>query len=205
MSKRAYDTTRRRQSAADSQSRILEVARRLFGEHGVEDVTIARIARESGVSESLIYGLYKSKTGILRELMSRAIFSETYHSVVRELQQESDAIRQLIKTATVARTIYETEASQLGALRGLGMYSATLRDLEKEFEDRRFGLQQSRIERLAELDRLNPSLTIDEARRVLWSLTSRDLYYNLVILSGWTPARYEEWLGETILQVLVKP
>ncbi len=203
MSTRSYDTSKRRENALAAQLRILDSARTLFAENGIDDVTIACIAEKAEVSESTIYALYKSKTGILRELMIRAIFSDDYLSLVRELQKEIDPLQQLMKTARVARTIYETESRQLGALRGMGIYSATLRSLETEFEDKRFELQKARIEALSESNLLRQSLTVEEARRVLWTLTARDIYINLVEVGGWTADRYEEWLRDAIVQVLL--
>lgn len=49
------------------------------------------------------------------------------------------------------------------------------------------------------------SLSIDEARRILWMYTSRDIYRMLVQESGWTPARYEKWLSDTLVNALVNP
>jgi AcrR family transcriptional regulator len=203
MSTRSYDTSKRRENALAAQLRILDSARNLFAENGIDDVTIACIAEKAEVSESTIYDLYKSKTGILRELLIRAIFSDDYQSLVRELQKETDPLQQLMKTAKVARTIYETESRQLGSLRGMGIYSATLRSLETEFEDKRFELQKQRIETLSESNLLRKSLTVEEARRVLWALTARDVYFNLVEVGGWTPDRYEDWLRDAIVQVLL--
>ena len=48
-------------------------------------------------------------------------------------------------------------------------------------------------------------LALDEARRILWMYTSRDVYRMLVQEGGWTPARYEAWLSETLVAALVKP
>jgi hypothetical protein len=48
-------------------------------------------------------------------------------------------------------------------------------------------------------------LTFDEARRVLWMYTSRDVYRMLVHEGGWTPDRYQEWLCDTLMEALVSP
>ena len=47
--------------------------------------------------------------------------------------------------------------------------------------------------------------TLDDARRILWMYTSRDVYRMLVHESGWSPDRYQEWLARTLLDALVAP
>ena len=48
-------------------------------------------------------------------------------------------------------------------------------------------------------------LSLEEARRILWTLTSRELYRKLVDEGGFSPERYEEWLSQTLLEGLVAP
>lgn len=48
-------------------------------------------------------------------------------------------------------------------------------------------------------------LSLDDARRLLWTLTSRDVYRMLVHAGGWTPGRYQAWLSQTLLDALVDP
>jgi hypothetical protein len=42
----------------------------------------------------------------------------------------------------------------------------------------------------------------DEARQILWMYTSRDVYRMLVLESGWTPDRYQDWLSDTLVNAL---
>jgi hypothetical protein len=48
---------------------------------------------------------------------------------------------------------------------------------------------------------VNPSA----ARDILWTLTSPDIYRNLVVERRWGPQRYEDWLGDTLVSALLKP
>jgi len=51
-------------TAADSRERIVEVARRLFGERGYTAVTIRAVASEAGVSPALVMKVAGSKEGL---------------------------------------------------------------------------------------------------------------------------------------------
>ena len=48
-------------------------------------------------------------------------------------------------------------------------------------------------------------LGFDEARRILWMYTSRDVYRMLVREGGWTPDHWQAWLSDTMVKALVEP
>jgi hypothetical protein len=80
-----------------------------------------------------------------------------------------------------------------------------LRKLEQEFEKIRLDMQEERVRQLFEQGRQKRGLSFDDARRILWMYTSRDIYRMLVNESGWSPDRYQEWLSRTLLDALVAP
>jgi hypothetical protein len=53
--------------------------------------------------------------------------------------------------------------------------------------------------------RLRAGISPSEAVAVLWSLSGPDPYTELVFRRGWTPARYEEWLGDATINMLLQP
>jgi AcrR family transcriptional regulator len=203
--KRAYKSGHRADAAAASRTRVLAAARTLFAERGVEAVTIAEIADRAGVSASGIYTNFKSKQGVLHALMEQALFGSRYRAALAQLDDEADPVRRLIATAGVARAIYEGECAELGLIRGVSALSPELNALEKTFEDLRFELQEARIKHLFAAGMAKDGLSIDEARRVLWMYTSREIYRLFVQEAGWSPGRYEAWLSQTLVDALVKP
>ena len=48
-------------------------------------------------------------------------------------------------------------------------------------------------------------ISFEEARRITWMHTSRDVYRMLVREGGWTPQRYQEWLSGTLMELLAAP
>jgi AcrR family transcriptional regulator len=201
--KRAYDSARRGAAAQKTRERVLAAARRLYSTRPVETVTISAIAKAAGVSPSTIYSTFASRNGILRALMEGALFGPHYAAATARLAGETDPIRSLALTASVARAIYEGESRALGRLRDIAAGSVTLRAVEQEFERLRYARQEERVTRLFRASRARPGLSLDVARRVLWMYTSRDVYRMLVTEGGWTPAAYERWLADAILQALV--
>lgn len=201
--KRAYDSAGRDAAAQKTRARVLAAAQRLYSTRPVETVTIATIAEVAGVSSSTIYATFASRNGILRALMEGALFGPHYAAATARLAGETDPIRSLVLTASVARAIYEGESRALGRLRDMAAGSATLRAVEQEFERLRYDMQGERIARLFLAGKARPGLSRDEGRRVLWMYTSRDVYRMLVKEGGWTPAAFEVWLADAILQALV--
>lgn len=151
---------------------------------------------------STVYGLFKSKSGIVRALMERALFNGNYEQLLVQLETVEDPIERLRLTAAVARAIYQGEAREIGLLRGSSALSPELKEIEGEFERRRYDLQRARIASLAEAGLLRPGLSVKAARDITWMLSSRDVFRMLVTEARWSAKAYEEWLAETLVRTL---
>lgn len=184
---------------------MLEAAKVLFVRHGIDGVTIAQIAAKADVAVSTVYALYKSKAGILRALMSAAVFGERFRLARAKLEGVTDPVMLVGLTAQVARAIYEGESDELGLMRGASAFSPALRKPEQEFETIRFDMQEERLRLLFARSKQKRGLKFDDARRILWMYTSRDVYRMLVHEGGWTPDRYQQWLSATLVDALVEP
>ncbi len=202
---RNYDSSKRTAKADASRQAMLDSARVLFARHGVDRVTMAEIAREARVGASSVYAAFSSKSGLLRALMEEALFGSQFRDALARLEAETDPVSTVIRSAEIARAIYQGESESLGLVRGASMFATELREIEQEFEQLRYDMQGDRLRALQAAGRLTPSLSLVDARRVLWALTSRDLYHNLVHVGGWSPARYERWLADAIRAQLVAP
>lgn len=201
--KRAYSSELRTKSAEDTQRRILAAAKVLFGRKGIDQVTIADVGKRARAAASTVYAIYKSKDGILRALMEDSLFGSSFQSAQQLLGDIQDPVGLIELTPRISRAIYESEASDLGLLRHASGFSRALRKMEQEFEQIRYDMQEKRVRLLFKSGKARRGLTLEEARRLLWMYTSRDVYRMLVHESGWTPERYQEWLSRTLLEALV--
>lgn len=201
--KRRYVSELRSQAADATKDRVLNAAKKLFVRHGIDRVTIAQIADAAEVAVSTVYALFKSKEGILRGLVSASLFGQQFQAARAKFEGVTDPVRLIALTAHVARAIYEGESSELGLMRGVSAFSPALRKLELEFEKIRFEMQEERVRLLFAQSRERKGLGFDEARRILWMYTSRDVYRMLVQEGGWTPDRYQKWLSDTLVDALV--
>lgn len=201
--RRRYVSELRTQSADATKERVLKAARALFVRRGIDRTTIAQIAEKAGVAVSTVYALYQSKEGILRAMMRAALFGPRFQEARSKLEGVSDPVKLIAMSASVARAIYEGESSELGLIRGASAFSPAVRKLEQEFETIRFEMQEARVALLFAQSKEAKGLELDDARRILWMYTGRDVYRMLVQESGWTPDRYQQWLSNTLVNALV--
>jgi len=203
--RRRYVSAQRHEAADATRGRVLDAARALFSERGIDKVTIAEIARVAGVAGSTVYALFASKTGILSALMRATMFGPRFQAAQQVLAGVSDPVKLVEMTGTVARAIYEAESAELGLLRGASAFSADLRETEAEFEALRREMQRPRLERLFAEGRARRGLDLAQAQQIMWMYTSRDIFRMLVHDGGWTLDEYQAWLSRTLVEALVEP
>jgi AcrR family transcriptional regulator len=203
--RRHYTSEARTRSALETRRRILAAAAILFARKGIDRVTIDEIAKRAKVAPSTVYATYKSKDGILRGLMEQSLFGPQFQVAQKLLAGVTDPVALIELTSRVSRAIYESESSDLGLLRRASGFSPALRKMEEEFERLRYEQQAARLKLLFASGKARPGLSLEEARRILWMYTSRDVYRMLVNDGGWTADRYQQWLSRTLVEALVAP
>ncbi len=199
--KRKYDLSNRRAAAA--RTRIMDVARELFAQRGLDQVTIEALAAEAEVSAATVYGMFKSEAGLLRALMDASLFNDQYQTFVARLLDVDDPATLLRMTAAIARAIYDGERAHLGLVRGASAFSSELRDLEQQFDQLRYNAQRDRARRVARVGTVRAGQSPRRVRDVMWMYTGRDVYRMLVVERGWSSAAYEQWLGDTLVLTLL--
>ncbi len=203
--KRTYKSTVRNTQAAQTRSRILSSAKKLFQSKGFEGVTIGELAESAEVSTPTVYSLFKSKRGVLLALMDEALPPTVFETLVEQVKQEKSAAIRLQISAKMTRLIYDAEQKQLGFLRGASVIAPEFQKLEKEQEERRYLRQGETFGTIAKEGVLAEGLTVSQARDILWAFTGRDMYRLFVVVRGWSSDEYEKWLAELLINQLLRP
>jgi len=201
--KREYRSLVRERQAGDTRKRIVQAARRLLRTEGYAGTTIEAIAQEAQVSAPSVYAIFKSKTGILKELVDQAGFGPDYENAVQRALSASDPVMRLQLAAPIARGIHESQSAILDLLRGAGVVAPELARLERQKECQRYERQEGTIALLRSSGKLRAELDYTSARDIFWTLTGRDLYRMLVRERGWSADKYEGWLAATLVDSLV--
>jgi AcrR family transcriptional regulator len=201
--KRPYKSLVRQRQAGDTRRRIVEATRQLLQSEGYAGMTIEAIAQRAEVSAQSVYALFKSKTGILIELLDQSAFGADYEDAVRQALSASDPETRLRLTARIARQIHDAQSATFDLLRGAGVVAPELARLEQQREDLRYERQEQMIISMREAGRLRPGLNYRTARDIFWMLTGRDVYRMLVRERGWSPQKYQDWLADALVQSLL--
>lgn len=203
--KRSYKSLVRERQAGDTRQRIVEATRQLLQKEGYAGMTIEAIARRAEVSPQSVYAAFKSKTGILTELLNESSFGADYEETVRQALSASEPETRLRLAARIARQIHDPQSATLDLLRGAGVVAPELAKLEHQRECLRYERQENMITSLRQAGRLRPGLDHRTARDTFWMLTGRDVYRMLVRERGWSPRKYQDWLADTLVQSLLTP
>lgn len=207
---RRYDSTRRRAVAAERRQRIVHTAAELFLANGYVRTTTAEIAKQSGVSNDLVFRLFGSKRGVLKEVMDYVIGGDDDDVAVLE-RDEPQAMRRQRDQREQLRLFAIGIGKQL---RRVAPYNAVVRTaaaVEPEIEALQddLNLRQRRsamttVARwLADNGPLKDAMTVENAAAVIWTLTSSDVYLMLTDVWDWSAAQYEQWLLRTLQATLL--
>ena len=194
----------RLRQAGDTRRRIAAAARLLLQSAGYAGMTIEAIAKQAEVSAASVYAIFKSKTGILIELLDQSAFGADYEAAVRRALSAENAETRLRLAAPIARQIHDAQSATFDLLRGAGVVAPELAKLEQQREDLRYERQERMILSIGEARRLRPELDHRTARDIFWMLTGRDVYRMLVRERGWSSQKYQDWLANVLVRSLLR-
>jgi AcrR family transcriptional regulator len=208
---RRYDSPLRREQAAATRRKILVAAHELFERDGFAATSMAAIATAAGVSLKTVYLSFENKSGVLRGLWHLLLRGDRDTVAVgeqdwyRAVLAEPDPRRQLtlnmrnsLMVKTRAGAILEVIRDASSSDPDIGALWARI---QVEFRDN----QRAVVQSIADKGALAPGVDVDAAADVLWALNHPNLYALLVGERGWSPRRYERWLGELLCAQLLAP
>lgn len=111
-----------RRDAAEHRQRILEVARHLFAEHGVDAVSMHQIAMAAGIGQGTLYRRYAHKGELCMDLLH-----EHYERIVEEIATQlaatatSPALERLQSVLAKIVALLEEQGAMLGSVAGTDM------------------------------------------------------------------------------------
>jgi AcrR family transcriptional regulator len=207
--RRGYKGEARQARTRLTRAAVVEAAQALFLEHGYATTTIEAIGDVSDTPTATVYRLFSSKLGILRALLDVAAVGDDEAVAmgdrpdVRALLEGDDPRCQLLGFATLARNVMSRLAPVhqiLVSAAGSDPEASAL--LAEHTRQRQKG--QGRIARsLARSGSLRPKMRERDAADIIHALMSPEIYMLLVSDRGWSPERYEDWLGRTLIDQLL--
>jgi AcrR family transcriptional regulator len=208
--RRPYHSPRRQEQAASTRTAILEAARRLFERHGYGPTSMAAIAAEADVAVKTVYLAFETKSGILRALWHLLLRGDESPMPVGErdwfleVLAEADPERKLRLTARNSRAVKERAGDLMKVIRDAAAADPDVGALWQRIQSDFYANQRAIIESLHERHALPPDLAVDRGADILWTLNHPATYWLLSDARGWTPAQYEQWLGDSLCSQLLR-
>jgi AcrR family transcriptional regulator len=203
---RSYNGTLRQEQAQMTRGRILDAARRLLINGTYSSVTMEDIAGEARVSYQTVYAIFGTKLRLAQGLIEIGFPHVTEAlKLFDQLGPSAETEVVMHAAARVSRLIYELCADLLRFMRESGDPGLLTRYREREEQRLKGMIQYGVSAQLKRSGRLRAGISPSEALVVIWALSGPDQYIQLVFDRGWTPARYEEWLGDALVNMLLEP
>jgi len=201
---RPYRSNLREERALETRVRIRRSARQLFAKNGFSETTIAEIAEDAGVAPQTIYAVFGSKGGIVAAILEDLEETARQDARVAEMIAEEDPPQQLRLFVSWIRTLYEQGAPVIRAALAAQSDPDVAALSNRGDENRLRGTGQI-TQIWAKRRALREDLKQDEAAQRLWLLTSVEQYLLATDKLGWSPAQYEQWLGDLLEHELLNP
>ena len=111
-----------RRDAAEHRQRILEVAQRLFAEHGVDAVSMHQIARAAGIGQGTLYRRYAHKGELCMDLLHER-YERFFEEIVTQLAATATcpALERLDSVLTKIVALLEEQGAMVGPVAGTDM------------------------------------------------------------------------------------
>lgn len=207
--RRRYESSRRQEQAAGTRWAVLDAARRLFLEHGYAATTVSAIAGEAGVSVETVYKAFGNKPGLVKAVFDVSIVGDdepvplVERDRVRRIQEEPDPRRKLaIYGEHLAETAPRSVPVQL-LVRDAAATNPGAAVVWRQMAGERLTGMTMFAQHLHADGHLRPGLTVDDARDVLWTYNSAEVYDLLVLQRGWEPERYGRWVADAMVAALL--
>jgi len=189
----------------------VDAAGRLFAERGYGATTIDAVAAEADVAVETVYARFKNKRNLLDAYLDVSIVGDDEpvplldRPEVQAVREATDQREQVRRLARLMCGVVERNAPVHAVLRTAIAVAPELEALAAEDDERRHITQRAFVEMIASRGPLRDGLSIDDATDMLSAIANPESYAYLTRRRGWSPARVERWLAETLTLLLLPP
>lgn len=192
-------STYRQEQAAATRDRIAEAARTLFATAGYGATSMETIAAEAGVAVRTVYSAFGAKREILSHICERWLERAGARERAGEVFAEPDPTRRLRAAAGWLVNLYAAGFDVVMIFEAATDESPETRALLRAKLAGRNEVMDAMIASLGEHLRV----PLPEAQAVFRALAAPGVYRELVDESGWTPARFEQWIADALARHLL--
>ena len=202
----------RRQKALETRWRIMDAALDEFTERGYHDTTMAAIAERAGVAVQTVYLGFRTKSGLLEDLVGNAVMGRTRDGEIGRPDEtegwaralsEPDGIKALALFVDASVPVYERTSAIGDAGRSAYASDPDLAEWWVRSEALRLDGCVQMIQALADHGSLREGLSVEEAADVLATTLSPQSFLAFTVDRGWTVEHLAAWLKDALPRLLV--
>jgi AcrR family transcriptional regulator len=207
--KRTYDSTRRKEQAAQTRRQIIAAARELFISRGYAGATMEAIADGAGVAVETVYAAFGSKRAILSRVLEVSVVGDEQPIPIleregpRRVQQDTDQRRQIEGFARDMYEIMNRAAPVFEVMRGAAKTEPDIASLMGNILEGRLEGMTAFVHALMKNGPLREGLTLAKAAETVWAVSSAEVFTLLVVERGWSEGEYKRWLADALGQLLL--
>ena len=207
--KRSYDASRRQEFARRHRAAMLDAARSLFVEHGYASTTIKMVAAAAGASTQSVYQVFGNKPGLVKALVDVAIVGDDEpvpmmeREFVRQNMAEPDPRKKLTDYGAHLEEVAPRANPILLILREAAAADAAAAGVWEQSQQERLTGMTHFARHLRVEKHLRKGVSETDARDVLWTFSSLEIWDLLVRQRGWSTRRYGRWVGDQLVAALL--
>jgi AcrR family transcriptional regulator len=208
-SSRPYDARRRQAQALETRRAMLDAARALFLEHGYVGTALPAVADAAGVSVQNVYKVFGNKAGLVKAVFDVAVAGDDeplplmQREMVAQVRAEPDPRRKLaLYGQHMARTAPRIMPILL-LVRDAAAGDPSAAELWAILQEERLTGMGRFAKDLRDEGHLREGVTRDEARDVLWTHNSLEVWDLLVRQRRWSLPRYGRFLAQQMAAALL--
>ena len=204
----------RRQKATETRWRIMDAALAEFTERGYHDTTMAAIAERAGVAVQTVYLGFRTKGGLLEELVGNAVLGRTRDGQVGPPDQteaysralaEPDAVKALELWVDAALPVYARTSAIGDVGRAAYVSDPYIAEWWVRSEALRLDGCVHVVQALAKRGWLRAGLSVEEGADVLATTLSPQSFLAFTVDRGWTVDHLGKWLKHALPRLLLDP
>lgn len=187
-----------------------QAAHRLFLGSGCVGATMPAVAGEAGVSVQTVYRIFRNEVGLAKAVFDVAIAGDQEpvpmleRPALMRVRSEPNPRRKLqLYGAFLAEVAPRHVPVQLVIRDAARTGDPDARDAWETLQAERLRGMTAFAQALRTDGHLRPDVSATEARDVLWTYNSAELFELLVLQRGWSARRYGRWVANALIAALL--
>jgi AcrR family transcriptional regulator len=207
--RRRYDSRRRQEQARANRWAVLQAAHHLFLERGFASTTMPAIAEAAGVSVPTVYKAFGNKPRLAKAVFDVAMAGDDepvpmlQRPSLGRVRDEPDPRTKLRLYGEFLAEVAPRHVPVQLVIRDAAAIDPEAREVWAELQAERLKGMSLFARALHDDGHLRPGISTNEARDVLWTYNSAELFQLLVLERGWSPKRYGRWVADALIAALI--